>query len=135
MGSVMDQPRPWEEAYASKSEPTPQITDVLKKTDEQLRFEKDIAELIGKETMMNNTTGPEREAPDIEHVRMNEFIADQQKHLNILLDQAYTEQAWWNDRVHSLERVRESVNALDVSLNGSAAPNTILSSRTGNRIG
>lgn len=92
-----------------------ELSHVLKKTDEQLRLEKDIADLIGKE--MPIAGNAPREAPDIEHMRMNEFIAETNKNLAQQLDQAYNEQAWWNDRVRSLERVRDAVNVLDNNLN------------------
>lgn len=121
MGSVMDQTRPWEPGYNDPPKKSP-MSDVLKKTDDQLRLEQDIAALIGTETTMpdhRTMPAPEapREAPDIEHVRMNEFIENSRKELNNALDQAYTEQSWWAERVRSLERVRDGVDALDARIN------------------
>jgi hypothetical protein len=103
-----------------------QLSDVLKKTDEQLRLEQDIAALIGNTNMPDHRTSPPvpREAPDSEHMRMNQFIEEQQKTLNNLLDQAYTEQSWWNDRVRSLERVRDAVSVMDSNLNAPQADTT-----------
>lgn len=97
---------------------------VLKKTDATMRLEKDIEELVRNINAMPSAPPIPREAPDAEHMRMNEFIAETQRNLEQQLDQAYNEQNWWNDRVRSLERVRAAVIQLDTTLNAEQAADT-----------